>query len=131
MALTLLYILPAAAIIPPQPATIYGTVTVGGAKVADGNVITASINGVTYAETSSITYQGNSVYSLDVPGDDLDTPEIEGGRQGDRIIFQIDGQQADQTATWQQGSNIENNLTAAQSQDSSETTLFLPILSNP
>jgi len=130
IALTLLYILPAAAI-PPQPAIVYGTVMVGGAKVADGSQITAWINGVEYAETSSITYQGNSVYSLDVPGDDLDTPEIEGGREGDRIIFQIDGQQADQTATWQQGSNIESNLTAPESQDSPETTLFLPILSNP
>jgi len=131
IALALLYVLPATAIIPPQPAIVYGTVTMGGAKVAEGSQITASINGVTYAETSSITYQGNSVYSLDVPGDDLDTPEIEGGSEGDRIIFKIDGQQAEQTAAWQQGSNIETNLTATQSQDSPETTLFLPFLSKP
>ena len=57
---------------------------------------------------------GETVYSMDVPGDDPETLAIiEGGVAGDTIVFQIAGQPALQTALWQSGSYIELDLTTA------------------
>ncbi len=40
-------------------------------------------------------YQGATVYSLDVPGDDLSTlTEIEGGKAGQTVVFYIGSQLA-------------------------------------
>lgn len=97
---------------PPPPHSSYGTVTVNGANLPDGTQVTAWINGTQYATATTQTWNGDSVYAIDVPGDDPDTPGvIEGGVAGDTITFQIDGQDADQTATWASGSSAELNLT--------------------
>lgn len=109
--LALLVVMPASAT-PPQPAGFYGTVMIDGSNAPDGTSVTAWIDGTQYAQTDSFTYNGASVYAFDVPGDDPDTPEVEGGVAGDTIVFQVAGQEAAQSATWAEGSNGELNLTA-------------------
>jgi hypothetical protein len=96
--------------IPPLPSSFYGTVKANGANVPDGTLVKASINGIVYAEGKTQTYQGDSVYSLDIPGDDTDTTVKDGGQNGDTIIFTIGKTAAAQTGTWKGGTNVEINL---------------------
>jgi hypothetical protein len=73
---------------PPMPSSFYGTVKLDGANVPDGTVVSARINGVTYASMTAITYLGDTVYYFDVPGDDPDTSGvIEGGVAGNTVVF--------------------------------------------
>ena len=97
---------------PPLPSSFYGKVKVDGANVPDGTVVRAFINGQAYADAQTQTYQGDSVYSLDVMGDDSSTTLIEGGLQGDTIVFKIGEEVADQSGTWKTGTNINLDLSA-------------------
>jgi hypothetical protein len=98
---------------PPLPASFYGVVTKNGADLPEGVTIMAVINNKVYAGNTVKIYEGESVYSLVVPGDDPTTDVIEGGVQGDTIYFNVDGILADQTATWQSGSSKELDLTVS------------------
>ncbi len=98
---------------PPLPASYYGVVTKNGAYLPEGVTIMAVINNKVYAGNTVKIYEGESVYSLVVPGDDPTTDVIEGGVQGDIIHFNVDGILADQTATWQSGSSKELDLTVS------------------
>jgi hypothetical protein len=95
---------------PPLPSSFYGKVKVNGVNVPDGTIIHATINGKIYAETKTLTYQGDSVYTLDVLGDDTSTTAIEGGHEGDPVAFTIAGQPAIQTGTWKGGTNVNLDL---------------------
>lgn len=106
----LLIITPALAF-PPLPSSFYGQVKVDGKNVPDGTVVHALIGGKVYAEARTQTYEGNSVFSLDVPGDDSTTDAIEGGKEGDTIQFEVGGAPASQTGTWHSGNNVNLNLT--------------------
>ena len=110
--ISLMVALPALAI-PPLPSSFYGTVKVNGANVPENTVVRALINGQAYAEARTQMYQGNSVFSLDVRGDDTSTPERDGGVEGDPIQFEVGGVLAVQTGTWHTGTNTNLNLTAA------------------
>lgn len=101
--------------IPPLPSSFYGTVKVNNANVPDGTVIQALIGGQVYAEGYTQTYQGDSVYTLDVRGDDSGTTTVDGGREGDTIQFKIGGAPAVQTAVWKTATNVALNLTAVPS----------------
>jgi hypothetical protein len=96
-----------------MPASFYGTVTVNGADAPEGTPVSAWIDGVRYATTDAFTFDGRSMYALDVPADDPATPELDGGRPGDTIVFHIGGLKADQVAVWQGGTNTGLDLTAA------------------
>ena len=99
--------------VPPVPATFSGTVKIGGANVPAGTVVSARINGIQYAYTTAQTYLGDTVYSLDVPGDDPSSlGVIEGGVPGDTIVFYIGDLVAQQTGIWQSGEPAELHLTA-------------------
>jgi hypothetical protein len=52
---------------------------------------------------------GNLVYSINVSGDDSDTPAKDGGVAGDLITFSIGGR-AVATATWASGANLNTNI---------------------
>ncbi len=97
---------------PQPPSKFYGTVMVDGEYVSDGTVISAWISGTQYETTTTFTYEGQSVYVIEVPGDDPDTPEVEGGVDGDTVVFKINDLTADQTGTWMMGSSVQLNLTA-------------------
>jgi hypothetical protein len=98
---------------PPLPSSLYGTVKFNGGNAPDGTLIRALIRGQVYAYGYTVTYQGDSVYGLDIPGDGSSTPEIiEGGVEGDTIRFEVGGVIAAQSGTWHTGTNINLNLTA-------------------
>jgi hypothetical protein len=95
--------------LPPMPATFYGTVLINGVNAPVGTGIAARSNGVEYASTTVVDTGGNSMYAIDVPGEDPDIPGIQGGIPGDTIVFLIGGHPANQTGTWQEGM-LELNL---------------------
>ncbi len=98
---------------PPLPSCFRGTVKwSNGNNVPEGTTVSAWINGVKYVETQAQIDAGNSVYAIDVPGDDLETTEVEGGVEGDTIVFKVGDSTANQTATWHTGTDVELNLTA-------------------
>ncbi len=98
---------------PPWPSSFYDTVKWNnGNNVPEGTTVSAWINGVKYAETESQMDSGDSVYAIDVPGDDLETTEVEGGVEGDTIVFKVGDSTASQTGTWHTGTDVELNLTA-------------------
>ena len=96
--------------IPPLPSSFYGTVQVNDANVPAGLPITAWIGGTQYALTYPTLYSGYTVYSLNVPGDDLSTPEIEGGKENDVVTFKVGGIPAGLTGVWHSGMNGQINL---------------------
>lgn len=111
--------------IPPLPSSFYGTVKENGENVPVGTTISAWINGVQYGETHTLLYADVSVYAIDVPGDDPSTAGIlEGGIQGDIIVFKIGANLADLTAIWQTGTNNELNL----SQSLLLKQIYLPLI---
>lgn len=96
---------------PPLPSGFYGAITSNGAPVAAGTAVSAWINGVRYAQTTTFLFDSDAVYVLDVPGDDTDTQDVvEGGKSGDLILFKVGEQTVAQSATWQSGTNIVFNL---------------------
>jgi hypothetical protein len=97
---------------PPLPSGFYGTVNISGRLVPDGTLIRAIINGIPYAEAQTLTYQGSSVFSMSIPGDDLSTTIIEGGKEGDVVNFTIGNLQAEQVGTWHSGTNVLLDLNA-------------------
>jgi hypothetical protein len=100
--------------VPPIPSSFYGTVKLNGSNVPDGTKVSAWIGGVKYAETETTIWEGDSVYSIEVPGDDPETPGKDGGVEGETIVFKIASYTANQTGTWHSGTNVELNLTAAE-----------------
>ncbi len=96
--------------VPPMPSSFYGTVKIDGGNVPAGTVVSARINGVEYATSTYQTYNGNTVYSLDIPGENSDVASIQGGKEGDTVVFFIGTLQASQTGAWHSGTNLELNI---------------------
>jgi hypothetical protein len=99
--------------VPPLPSSFYGTVMIGWVKAPIGTVVSARINGVQYASMVTIANGGDTVYFFDVPGDDLTTPEVEGGVAGNTIVFYVGNDATGQTAPWVSGTNVQLNLTVS------------------
>ena len=97
--------------IPSPASSFHGAIEVNGENLPDGLLVVAWINGEAYASGYTQIDLGNSVYSLDVPGDDPDTPEREGGREGDTVQFELGGVLADQAGTWHSGTDVQLDLT--------------------
>lgn len=99
------------------PCRFYGTVQVDGAYVPDGTVITAQIEGAGLWATETFTYQGESVYRLDVPPDNSQTPSKDGGIDGDSVTFSIrfggSNLPATLASTWHEAAAQQVNLQAA------------------
>ena len=84
-----------------------GTVTLDGANVPDGTVITAIVEDDEYT-TATPTGYGPSTYSITIyPPDGTSYPD------GTAVSFRIDGHAADQTGILQNGQNIRRDLTAS------------------
>jgi hypothetical protein len=120
---------PALADAPPVlPSGFWGTVKIDGENAPVGATVSAWINGVQYAYTTTQLYEatGETVYSLDVPGDQPETAGvIEGGKSGDTIIFKVNGASANESGSWQSGVNTEINLTLAKP---TEYNIFIPVI---
>ena len=116
--------------VPPIPSGFYGKVKLNDASVPAGTIISAKINGITYASSPVVILEidGESWYSLDIPGDDSDSPgTIEGGINGDPIVFFIGGIQAIQTATWSSGTLVALDLTGY-GVEPFKFNIFLPLI---
>ena len=109
---------------PALPSIFYGTVRVDGANVEPGTSIKVLFENQVFAEGVTLMYEGTSVYTINIPGDDNDTQEIDGGREGEQIFFEVDGLVADQTCTWHSGTNVELNLTVTSQDQDSETVVL-------
>jgi hypothetical protein len=97
---------------PPLPSSFYGVAQINGENVPDGTRVVAMIDGVAYGETRTQTYQGRSVYGIDIAGDDAETSAREGGRDGDTIQFWVGGVLMSQTGVWRSGTNVLLDLSS-------------------
>ncbi len=98
--------------VPPLPSSFFGSVTrtdTGGPAPVGLSVI-AMVGGQSAGETATFSFAGETVYRLDVFGDDPDTAAKEGGVSGEEIVLIIDGQSAG-SGTWQSGTNTRLDLT--------------------
>ena len=73
--------------VPQLPDAFYGKVTVAGNTVPDGTIVAAYIGNTQYANTTV----RNGQYLLKVPADDPDTPQKEGGDNGDIVKLVVIG----------------------------------------
>jgi hypothetical protein len=108
---------------PVLPSSFYGIVQVDGVNVETGTKIQALINDQVFAESFVQMYVGDSVYSITVPGDDNETNQVDGGREGERIVFVIGNIMADQTGEWHSGTNLELNLSGSSSNQIGNITI--------
>ena len=106
---------PSQAAPPTLPAAFFGTVTIDGRPAADGLFLEVRIAGISFATTQIVSVSGQSgYYSLQVPGDDPDTPLIvEGGRENDRISFFLGTVALAPTGTWNEGALIALNISGS------------------
>jgi hypothetical protein len=87
------------------PCQFRGTVEISGAPVPDGTVITAIVAGDEYTTETLFAY-GDSTFRIGIsPAGVVYTP-------GTVVTFKIGGQAASQTSTWEQGGNIEVDISA-------------------
>lgn len=95
---------------PPRPGlcgqvaapTCYGTVrTLAGAPSAPGSVVHGLVNSQTWGTVRTFQFGADTVYVLDVAGDDPNTPKLEGARPGEQVNFRVDGVTVQATAGWQ------------------------------
>ncbi len=125
---TVIFANPSSALaVPSLPSSFYGTLKLNNANVPDGTLVQAIIAGKVVAFSQTQAYQGDSVYSLDIPGDDPATAAVEGGREGDVIQFKMGGILAAQTGAWHSATNISLNLSAS---SSSTAIPILPTLTH-
>jgi len=99
--LILFLIIPMAFALPPISSEYYGELRINEELALDGTFVEARINGIQYA--SFITVSG--YYDLIIPGDNPETPEIEGAVAGDVIEVFAEGSNLYSTLIWSSGSN--------------------------
>jgi len=101
-----------AAAIPPLPSSFYGRVTLGGLDVSPNTRVSAWINGVQYARDFAVTYEGHSYYTLNVPGEDVESPEPDGGVEGDVVVFYVGSCSVPETGIWHSATSVSLDLSA-------------------
>jgi hypothetical protein len=101
---------------PSLPCRFHGTVQLDGAAVEDGTTITATVEGQTFTTTTPSAAYGASTFVLLI-----EQPEGV-ALAGSTVTFKIGARDADQTATWELGGNIELNLSAGEAAPSNGGT---------
>jgi hypothetical protein len=96
---------------PTPPARFAGSVTVDGAPVPPGTVITAQIGAASCGTTSTFTEAGSARYVLDSPAlEPSANPNC--GTDGATVVFFIGALRANETGTWRNFDINIVNLTA-------------------
>ena len=109
--LILLTLFSTAGAVPPIPSSFWGSVKMNGVNLPAGTILKAAINGEEYASAIVGILGGESVYSLDVPGDEAATAGvIEGGTAGQTINFIWESTAANETSAWASGTNVNLDL---------------------
>lgn len=93
---------------PVLPMTVYGTLTLNGGLAANGTTVLALISGTSVA---TATVSSGGIYQFTIPGDDPNTPGVQGGIAGNVISFAVSGYLVQQTTTWTSGAIVNLNLT--------------------
>ena len=106
---------------PPSPHQVEGTVSANGDFVPEGTLVSAWCGGVMFAENAAVLDKGEAWYTLEIPGDDLSTPEKDGCSSSETIHFKIGPVDADQTEIWLAGSTSRVDLTAVSEQPDPHT----------
>jgi len=91
-----------------------------------------------YARTTVFPYEDISVYRINIPGDDPDTPEREGGIESEEIWAKVsDDIQIEETRTWSSGEPSEywdlvitGGATVTPTIPPPPATVFLPLIMN-
>ena len=91
--------------LPPIPDSVYGMVRVNNLFVPAGTLVSAWCSGTKVTETSAVDNNGETWYSLGIPGDDPATPAKDGCSTGEIVSFKIWSDTADQQKTWISGSD--------------------------
>ena len=73
---------------PAPPLRLFGQVSLGAGLAPDGTVVTASISGTTTTKSTTTT---SGSYSFNVPADDPNTTEIDGGVDGATVTLYVGG----------------------------------------
>ena len=110
---------------PPLPSSFYGRVDFDGTDLSPGAAVCAWINGIKFAETTVLLYEGHSVYAINIPGDDPESAGVEGGVEGDIITFRVLGYPSPDTAVWHSATNVEHDIAAFSAPLSG---LYLPLI---
>jgi len=118
----------------PRPSGYYGTVTLKNVPAPYGSKISAWINGIHIPPEITISTPGQYDLML-LNGDDPQTPEIEGGIQGDQIIFKIQTLNeevfiSDKKDIWEEGINHRLDISALSINDSSQIPISIEIKVN-
>lgn len=72
---------------PYMPQVFYGEVTIGGVSATDGTIVSAEIDDVEYASTTT----SGGEYVLEVPGEDPAESGKQGGEPGDTVVLKVNG----------------------------------------
>lgn len=98
---------------PGLPSSFWGSVEDRGGALPEGTIVEALVDGRVCGEGRIRLEQGETMYAVHVLADDTDTPEKDGGREGDAVAFRICGTLAEQGAIWHGGTNSRVDLTLA------------------
>lgn len=97
------------AAMPPLPTTFFGDVIVNGESAPVGTVVSGWVGDTKYIEFVVGSYDHEvGRYTLDFPGDDPDTQNLEGAREGEIVTFKVDGTVAEQTGVWHEAQGFVN-----------------------
>ena len=111
---------------PPQPDKRYGTVRINDQKVVAGEPVVAACGGFTQSVKTQWS-DGDSVYAMNILGDDTDTPGKEGCSVGEPITFKIAGLDGDLATS----TKWDNSHTAATQWNLSATGDYTPPTQTP
>lgn len=119
---------------PPPPHLFYGTVKLSGQNVPDGTWVFAYVmdgdTRVMCGHTQTFTYLEDSVYALNVKGDDPETPEKDGAHPGDTVYFLIGEEPnqvlANETGIWHSTDSTNLNLTGTAIPTPTPTATYTP-----
>lgn len=98
--------------VPALPASFFGAVTnpFNSAPVPAGLTVAAIVNGAVVGQALTFSSGGLTVYRLDVNGDDPDTPQKEGGVEGEAVGLLLESR-ISQTGVWRGGTSTRLDLT--------------------
>jgi hypothetical protein len=101
----------ATAAVPVLPSSFYGAVTFSDSPPAVDDVMQAFVPGISGAIASAKIKEssGDLVYSINLPGDDLDTAPKDGGEEGDIVTFKI-SERIVAKGVWHSGTNVLLNI---------------------
>jgi hypothetical protein len=95
---------------PLLPSAFWGRVYAREGTLTEETPVTAWIGNSQVAETKVVFEEDKPYYSLDVPPDDPQTPEADGGKPGDTVRFKVGGLWTTEQSTWHTGATTRCDI---------------------